>query len=44
MTDAGLPSVTTLTSLKRLDLRGTAVTEAGQKTLARSLPGCVILR
>jgi hypothetical protein len=44
VTDAGLPALLTLTNLKRLDLRGTAVTDAGRETLAKSLPGCEILR
>lgn len=44
VTDAGLKSLGKLTSLKRLDLRGTRVTERGCEQLARTMPGCEILR
>ena len=44
VSDAGVPSLIAMTQLEQLDLRSTAVTEAGAARIRRALPKCMVLR
>ncbi len=42
-TDLGLPPLEALKKLRRLDVRGTSVSNGGVQSLASKLPGCIIV-
>ena len=44
VSDACVPSLIAMTQLEQLDLRSTAVTEAGASRIRRALPKCKVLR
>jgi hypothetical protein len=44
LTDRGIESLPTLPNLKRIDLKGTAVSEDGIAYLHRRYPGCAVTR